>query len=707
MSKYSNPGTTCRPLALITAMGAGLAANGLQAASIHVTSTADAPINTVTQDCLLRDALATAANAVDQGGCTLIGDPGSEAMLIDLSELSGDLQLEHGQLDYPAGDRTLSLVGPGKDTLTLRADTQSRVMDFDGDVNDFRLVLQGLGFQDGDADGDGGAIRFRGRELSLVDVRISNSQASGEGGGLRAHLEVDEINSLPDRQTLGMTIEASEITGNHAGDNGGGLYAYVYALESSGTDMHFTLTDSIIENNSSDGLRGGGVGVFMQSKYGSEDSIETLVEGNHFANNQASTWGGGLDLNISPKETDVEEIDISIRGNHFQYNETNQDGGGLGVRLNWVDGRLVTARSHANIDLEDNHFENNKARGTGGGAYVIASISKEESPELDIVSHENTFVDNQSSVGGGLWISGSMRDNRPFYPFLGSVDITSKNDFFANNSADFPEQSVFRGGAAYFRMRNRDSNETAAAGPTRLVIENATVIDHYSKNDAGGIWAKAEQFEGSEFLIHGSTLAGNHAEEEGGALVVDGFEQIDLLNSTISSNQAGGNGGGLLITDSEEVSLQHATIVDNETGGSGGGLHVSGAGAIAIDHVILAGNLAQTNGPELENTDSAAANVRFSLVEDASDASFNDLEGNIFAQAHQLAPLADNGGPSPTRQPAPDSPVINSGNPGLGAGAPDYDQRGPGFPRVVGPAPNIGAIEILRIFSDSFEDQSP
>ncbi len=161
MSKYSNSGICCRPLALVTAISAGLSAGGLQAATIEVTSTNDAPVNTVTQDCLLRDALVTAAGNGDQGGCTISGDPDSDNLQIDLSELSGDLQLEHGQIEYQGQDRSISLLGPGKDTLVLRADAESRIIDFDGADNDFRLVVQGLGFQDGDVDGDGGAVNFQ------------------------------------------------------------------------------------------------------------------------------------------------------------------------------------------------------------------------------------------------------------------------------------------------------------------------------------------------------------------------------------------------------------------------------------------------------------------------------------------------------------------------------------------------------------------
>src|SRR5206468_427787 len=50
----------------------------------------------------------------------------------------------------------------------------------------------------------------------------------------------------------------------------------------------------------------------------------------------------------------------------------------------------------------------------------------------------------------------------------------------------------------------------------------------------------------------------------------------------------------------------------------------------------------------------------------------------------------DNGGPTQTMALLAGSPAADAGD---DAGAPAYDQRGPGFPRVVGGAIDIGAFE--------------
>jgi hypothetical protein len=63
----------------------------------------------------------------------------------------------------------------------------------------------------------------------------------------------------------------------------------------------------------------------------------------------------------------------------------------------------------------------------------------------------------------------------------------------------------------------------------------------------------------------------------------------------------------------------------------------------------------------------------------------------------RLAPLADNGGPTPTHAPLPGSPASNAGDPTLVAGTGDtplFDQRGPGFPRIADGRIDLGSIDL-------------
>src|SRR5262249_51643875 len=57
----------------------------------------------------------------------------------------------------------------------------------------------------------------------------------------------------------------------------------------------------------------------------------------------------------------------------------------------------------------------------------------------------------------------------------------------------------------------------------------------------------------------------------------------------------------------------------------------------------------------------------------------------------KLGPLQDNGGPTWTMALLPGSPAIDAGD---NSDAPDYDQRSPGFFRIVGGTIDIGAFEV-------------
>jgi hypothetical protein len=60
-----------------------------------------------------------------------------------------------------------------------------------------------------------------------------------------------------------------------------------------------------------------------------------------------------------------------------------------------------------------------------------------------------------------------------------------------------------------------------------------------------------------------------------------------------------------------------------------------------------------------------------------------------------LGPLQDNGGPTLTHALLPGSPAINAGDPNF-TPPPLYDQRGPGFDRIVKGRIDIGSFELQR-----------
>jgi LPXTG-motif cell wall-anchored protein len=108
---------------------------------------------------------------------------------------------------------------------------------------------------------------------------------------------------------------------------------------------------------------------------------------------------------------------------------------------------------------------------------------------------------------------------------------------------------------------------------------------------------------------------------------------------------------------------------------------------VDITHTILDGL-----GIVAAHSDSGAAMaINWSIVSSPLDADLSDDGHNRFSTDALLGPLADNGNDTFSRLPAAASPAREGGDPAI-VGAPPLDQRGAGFPRILGVI-DIGALE--------------
>ena len=119
----------------------------------------------------------------------------------------------------------------------------------------------------------------------------------------------------------------------------------------------------------------------------------------------------------------------------------------------------------------------------------------------------------------------------------------------------------------------------------------------------------------------------------------------------------------------------------------GGGIY--NLGTLNARNTILAGNTALT-GPDLSGNLGSLGHNLIGNTQGGSGFAATDLL-NVDPL---LGPLQDNGGPTQTMALLPGSPAIDAGDdtPPL----PDFDQRGPGFPRISGPHVDIGAFEVQQ-----------
>jgi hypothetical protein len=259
------------------------------------------------------------------------------------------------------------------------------------------------------------------------------------------------------------------------------------------------------------------------------------------------------------------------------------------------------------------------------------------------------FTGNNAERGGGA-----------LGLFGGSNNSTLiKNSYFSGNFVNANDEQTVTGGGAIF-----------IGGSQTVTIENSTFVNNTATN-----------------------LPGNNPLDDaaGGAILVratgPGFvSTVDIIQSTFSDNIADGVGGALAFggpafaSESSEVTIRHSTVVSNEadfnndqTGNDsgGGGIYSSSTTAINLFNCIVAANSDLSDTPAQDMTGSVISagynlvglNQRVTTAFPAGQPNVND---DWVGDASQLiipflAPLTDNGGPTPTRLPLSNSLALDNG----------------------------------------------
>jgi hypothetical protein len=135
--------------------------------------------------------------------------------------------------------------------------------------------------------------------------------------------------------------------------------------------------------------------------------------------------------------------------------------------------------------------------------------------------------------------------------------------------------------------------------------------------------------------------------------------------------------------------VNNSTIADNKAGTAGAGIYLIGVvGALTLQSSIVANNTVAGAKADIA-TPGAFTIIGSNNLVTAAAANVT-LPGATLQSDPRLWPLADNGGPTRTLALKIDSPALDAGSNPLALAA---DQRGAGFPRVLGAAADIGAFE--------------
>jgi hypothetical protein len=239
----------------------------------------------------------------------------------------------------------------------------------------------------------------------------------------------------------------------------------------------------------------------------------------------------------------------------------------------------------------------------------------------------------------------------------------------------------------------------AVLGKATLNLHNSTVSGNTATFSSGGIH-NAGFGEGVAVLeIVNSTIDGNTAPGDGGGIYNDGesgIATLQITNSTLSGNSVNGLGGGVYNDGFAEgnvtLTISNSTLSGNSAGGQGGGIYNQGTFGKALlsfaNTILNAG----ASGENIFNDSGTATSLGYNLSSDDGGGLLNG-PGDQVNTDPMLGALQGNGGSTFTHELLLGSPAIDAGDPAF-TPPPLFDQRGPGFDRVVSDRLDVGSFEV-------------
>lgn len=350
---------------------------------------------------------------------------------------------------------------------------------------------------------------------------------------------------------------------------------------------------------------------------------------------------------------------------------------------------------------------------SGPGSLRQALLDANDGDTINFDSSLNgqtiTLTSGQLNVDKDVTISGPGADHlavdgnaqsRVFYVnpgktvFVSGLMITNGSSGIYNDGSALTLSDCTVSGNSGAGIYN---NAAGFAANATLTVSNCTI----NGNSGGGIFTGANSDARATLTVTNSTISGNSGSGIASAAAGgQGFGNsiVTVSNSTISGNSTTGNGGGIYnlggFHGAAWLSVNNSTLNGNSATGNGGGIYNTHQGGLGIARLELGSTVLNSgsSGENIFNVGGTVTSRGYNLSSD-NGGGYLTGPGDQINTDPMLGLLQDNGGPTFTHALLLGSPAINTGDPSF-TPPPDYDQRGPGFSRVVNNRIDIGSFEV-------------
>lgn len=606
---------------------------GTTGGAVHVQAGQNAA--TTTQSISISSS-SVAGNSSNNGGGLYLDIDSATDVEITASEISGN-----GATSGNGGGVHAQITGGGSSIAVTDSDVDSNYANISS----------------GDSSGGGIFVSASG---SGNDFTIGNSSVSGNraktGGGM----------FFQTSDTFALGVNESLVSDNRAtSGDGGGLF---FQGDNSTSELpSLAITDSLFRRNRSVGSGGGIAGTL-------EENASVSIEGGTIiSDNEATLDGGGIAIDFDPLPTGVlEHVDfstaypnagVSISDTTIARNISSRDGGGALLRMGHIASTPSLLDPHSTavnlpLNLERSIISGNQAEDRGGGLYlygaggtklkVIDSRVTGNGAGLGVTNPNSGRSENPYS-GGGIYtymVSGPRSQYNsavdPLNPYNASNDLVARLTI-AGSAIDANTAGVHGGGV--FICAKRGGTKS-----TQFALSNSTITGNVAGQEDNTSAVAASTGGG----VHLAVFSGN--EDEG--------LESEFRNVTVTENTAESGGGiyslkspfsgnGNFPATQVDTQLYNTVVsgnVDHSVNGNADNLY--GSFNVSQSFNNLLGDPVVNQDPQMRIFDPVGNPTQFSTAND-----------NIYDQLNNpgLAPLADNGGLTPTRKAFSSSPVIDMG----------------------------------------------